>query len=346
MNLGGTGATGTLAANTLARDADLVIAVGTRLTDFTTASKSSFSNPNLRIITLNVSGFDACKLNAEPFVADARSGLEAIGRLLDAKDYRSAYGTEIEAAKEDWNHEVDRLYNLETAEGYAQTRALGQLNERLLPQDAIIVAAAGSLPADLQRLWRTRVKDTYHLEFGTSCMGYEVQAALGAKLAAPDREVYCLVGDGSYMMLHSELFTAVQERQKINIVLFDNHGFHCIDNLQTSQGIPAFGCEFRYRNPETGRLSGEPAAIDFAANARSYGCEAWTVGTPDELEQAMAAAYQSPVSTLIHVKVLAKSMTGGYSAWWRVGTAEVSSKPAVEAAARRLKEEAAKALPF
>ncbi len=346
MNLGGIGATGSLAANTIAHEADLVIAVGTRLNDFTTASKSNFHNPDVRLMALNVNGFDACKLNAEPFVADARAGLEAIGERLQAHGYSSGYTTEIQAAKEVWNQEVDRLYNLESEAGYAQTRVLGQLNEKLLPADAIIVAAAGSLPADLQRLWRPRVKDTYHIEFGTSCMGYEVPAALGAKLAAPNQEVYCLLGDGSYMMLHSELHTAVQEGQKVNIVLLDNHGFHCIDNLQTSQGIPSFGCQFLHRDPETGRLTGEPAAIDFAANARSYGCEAWTATNPEELEQAMTEARKSKVSTLIHVKVLAKSMTEGYSSWWRVGTAEVSEKPAVEEAARQQKEAASKALPY
>ena len=343
LNLGAVGVTGTLAANEIAHQSDLVIAVGTRLNDFHTASKWNFQHPQVELLSINVCNFDAYKMDAIPILADAREALQSLTTMLSEQGYQSKWGTEIQDFRDQWIKEVDRLYNLDEGNGYAQTRVLGQLNNGLISEDAIVVAASGSLPSDLERLWRVSQPDTYHLEYGFSCMGYEVSGALGAKLAAPDREVYCLVGDGGYLMLHSEIVTAIQEGLKINIILINNHGFDCIDNLQTSQGIPQFGCQFRYRNRQSDRLDGDLLPIDFAMNARSYGCQSWSVSSPEAFAAALKEAQDSPVSTLIEVHTENKSMTHGYSTWWRVGTPEVSPKDAVVEAAKEMKENITKA---
>jgi 3D-(3,5/4)-trihydroxycyclohexane-1,2-dione acylhydrolase (decyclizing) len=217
------------------------------------------------------------------------------------------------------------------------------LNEFLLPKDAIVIGASGSLPGDLQRVWRPRTEDSYHMEYGFSCMGYEIAGALGVKMAAPDREVFAFVGDGSYVMLHSELLTSIMEGVKITVIVFDNSGFQCIDNLQVSQGITKYGNEWRTRDPKTGLLTGDVVPIDFARNGESYGARGFTVRTIAELRDAVRQALRETRSTVIDVKVTPKSMTHGYEAWWRVGTAEVSANRKVEAAARRQKAEAAKA---
>jgi 3D-(3,5/4)-trihydroxycyclohexane-1,2-dione acylhydrolase (decyclizing) len=346
LNMGGVGVTGTLAANEISHQCDLVIAVGTRLNDFHTASKWNFHNPQVELLSINVNNFDAYKLDSVPLLADAREALEAIAEMLSGQGYQSKWGEEVKALREQWIHEVDRLYSLDNGSGYAQTRVIGQLNNALMAEDAIVVAASGSLPSDLERLWRVAQPNTYHLEYGFSCMGYEVSGALGAKLAAPDREVYCLVGDGGYLMLHSEIVTAIQEGIKINIILFNNHGFDCIDNLQVSQGIPHFGCQFRYRNSKTDRLDGDVLPIDYAMNARSYGCQSWSVSSVEEFEVAFKEAKNSPVSTLIEVHTASKSMTHDYSTWWRVGTPEVSQKSAVVSAAEEMKKNTGKARLF
>jgi 3D-(3,5/4)-trihydroxycyclohexane-1,2-dione acylhydrolase (decyclizing) len=343
LNLGGIGVTGTLAANTVARAADLVIAIGTRLGDFTTASKWLFQNPEVQFLAVNANSFDAHKMGALPVIADAKATLATLTKTLAKARYRSAYTRQIRDARKRWAAEVDRLYAADDPAGLSQTRCLGELNEHLLPEDAIVIGASGSLPGDLQRVWRPRAADAYHMEYGFSCMGYEIAAALGAKMAAPDREVFALVGDGSYVMLHSELLTSVMEGLKINVVVFDNNGFQCIDNLQVSQGITKYGNEWRRRDRKTGLLTGEPTPIDFARNGESYGARGFTVRTVEELGDAVRQALRESRSTVIDVKVTPKSMTGGYEAWWRVGTAEVSANPKVVAASRRQKAEVARA---
>ena len=349
MNLGGLGVTGGLAANKIAAETDLVIAVGTRLSDFTTDSKWAFKNPEVEFISLNVSSFDAYKMDSKPFLCDARSGLIALGDILNTKGYKSSYTDEIKTVKEKWNEEVNRLYKAEMdGDDYSQLRVLGLMNEELFDKDAIIVGASGSLPGDLQRVWRPKVKDSYHMEYGFSCMGYEVSGALGAKLAEPDREVYVMAGDGSFVMLHSELLTSIQEGVKINVMLFDNNGFGCIDNLQRSQGIPKFGCELNFRNPKTDRLDegGKPVPVNYAVIASGYGCNVWTVKNSKELKIAVEGAKESPVSTLIDIKIGFDSMSDGYDAWWRVGTPEVSEKPEVVKVNRTLRENINKAKQF
>ncbi|MGG1519280.1 3D-(3,5/4)-trihydroxycyclohexane-1,2-dione acylhydrolase (decyclizing) [Paenibacillus oryzisoli] len=337
LQTGAVGVTGTLAANRLAQEADVIIGVGTRYSDFTTSSKSAFGHPDVQFVNLNISGFDAVKLNSVAITADAREGLKALHAALAAADYRTGYGeAEIAGLKREWDAEVDRLYALEHEDGLAQTRALGVINERIAPS-AVIVCAAGSLPGDLHRLWRPSEPKTYHMEYGFSCMGYEVAGAFGAALAEPDREVYALVGDGSYLMMHSELVTSLQEGRKVTVLLFDNHGFQCIHNLQRSQGSDGFGNEFRFRSSETGGLTGSFIPIDFAAHARSLGAKAYTAGTAEELKLALEAAKQETITTLIEIKVVPGTNTDGYASWWQVGVPEVSVSEKVVAAHGEMK---------
>jgi 3D-(3,5/4)-trihydroxycyclohexane-1,2-dione acylhydrolase (decyclizing) len=343
MNLGGIGVTGGLAANRIAKNADVVIAVGTRLSDFTTSSKWLFQNENVKIISINVNDFDAVKMDAIPLICDAKKGLEALSRKLDEISYKAAYTNEIKEIKETWDKEVDRLYNSELGPNnrYSQLRALGIMNEELFDKNSIVVGASGSLPGDMQRVWRAYERETYHMEYGYSCMGYEVSGSLGVKLAAPDVEVYSMVGDASFVMLHSELLTALENKIKINIMLFDNNGFGCIDNLQRSQGIPKFGCELVYRGDESNRIdaSGKRLQVSYAMIAKGYGCDVWTVHNSEELRKALVEAKASKKSTLIDIKVDEDSMSGSYESWWRVGTPEVSEKPSVVEAYAQLQKE-------
>jgi 3D-(3,5/4)-trihydroxycyclohexane-1,2-dione acylhydrolase (decyclizing) len=367
LNMGGIGETGSLAANTLAKEADLIIGVGTRYSDFTTASKWLFQNPDVQFLNLNVGAFDVQKMDGVQLVADAKVALQLLSDALEKNDYRAAWGDQPREAKAALEAEVDRIYAIEyqtqdfapeisdhmdpavlrefielTGSCLTQSRVLGVLNQRL-PTDAVIVAAAGSLPGDLQRAWRSTGVDTYHVEYAYSCMGYEVNAALGVKLAAPGREVYALVGDGSYMMLHSELATSIQERRKINVVLLDNMTFGCINNLQMGNGMDSFGTEFRFRNPETGLLDGDFVPVDFAMSAAAYGCKTYKVSNEAELEAALIDAQKQTVSTLIDIKVLPKTMIHGYLSWWRVGVAEVSTKGTTAQVYQRSQTELAKA---
>ncbi|KTC03261.1 3D-(3,5/4)-trihydroxycyclohexane-1,2-dione acylhydrolase (decyclizing) [Pseudomonas syringae] len=367
LNMGGIGETGTVAANRLAKEADLIIGVGTRYSDFTTASKWLFQNPDVQFLNINVGAFDVQKLDGVQLLADAQFALQALSEVLQASDYRAAWGDAPRAARAELDAEVDRLYAVEyQSEGFVpeindhmapavlrdfieltgscltQSGVLGILNQSL-PPDAVIVAAAGSLPGDLQRAWRSTGVDTYHVEYGYSCMGYEVNAALGVKLAAPHREVFALVGDGSYMMLHSELATSIQERRKINVVLLDNMTFGCINNLQMEHGMNSFGTEFRFRNPETGKLDGDFVPVDFAMSAAAYGCKTYKVSTAEQLHQALADARLQTVSTLIDIKVLPKTMIHKYLSWWRVGVAEVSTTGTTAQVYDTLNRELAKA---
>lgn len=342
LNLGGIGVTGGEAANLAANEADLIIAVGTRLTDFTTASKSLFKNPDAKMLSINVSSFDAFKMDSVSVIADAGLALDDISAKLAADGYKAAWGDKIARLKKAWDEEVDRNYSCELPEGLSQTRALGEINSRIAP-DSVVVGSSGSLPGCLQRLWRASCPDTYHVEYGFSCMGYEICGALGAKLAAPDKEVYALVGDGSWLMLHSELYTSVQEGAKINVLLFDNTGWGCIENLQNSQGTDTFGTRFLARDPETGLLTGPVVPVDFAKCARGYGCKTYTVTNVEELIEALEDSKKQTVSTLIDLKVAHGSMSHGYDSWWRVGVAEVSTSKRVQDAYEAMQAEIEKA---
>ena len=363
LNVGGVGETGCLAANLLAKEADLVIGVGTRYTDFTTASKWIFQNPDVSFLNINVSNFDSYKLDGVQLVADAREALTALDGRLAAQGFTSGWGEQVSQAQSKSLKETQRVYQVEysgadfipeIADGIdrealfaefnrltnsflTQSSVLGTLNEQL-PKNAVIVAAAGSLPGDLQRVWRTKDYNSYHVEYGYSCMGYEVNASLGVKLAEPHREVYTLVGDGSFMMLHSELVTSIQEGAKINVVLFDNMTNGCINNLQMEHGMDSFTTEFRFRNAEGGKLNGGFVPVDFAAIAAGYGCKTYRVTTLAELKQALEDARQQTVSTLIDIKVLPKTMVHKYFSWWHVGGAQVSTSDRVDAVAKMLNE--------
>ena len=331
LNMGGIGVTGGPAANKLAKITDLVISVGSRLTDFTTASKWGFQNPGVKMLSINVSSFDAFKMDAFSVVADAKATVTALEKRLLDSGYKSSWGDELAQTKADYVKEIDRLYNIEWPGGFAQTRALGEINKFMAPDD-IAVGSAGSLPGCMQRLWKCSAPGTYNMEYGFSCMGYEICGALGVKLAYPDREVYTMCGDGSFLMLHSELYTAVMEGAKINVMLFDNSGWGCIENLQNNQGTDTFGTRFLARNPETGMLDGAIVPIDFAKIAEGYGCKSYTCTNPEELKAALADAAKQTVSCLFDIKVAHKSMSDGYDAWWRVGVAEVSESETVRAA--------------
>ncbi|UIN02570.1 3D-(3,5/4)-trihydroxycyclohexane-1,2-dione acylhydrolase (decyclizing) [Yersinia ruckeri] len=355
LNLGGLGVTGSLAANLIAPQADLVIGVGTRLTDFTTGSKSLFANPDVEFLLLNVVEFDAMKLDATALIADARIGLETLSQGMG--DYHADWQQEIVDAKTQWQQECQRLWartwrpnevpevagHLDEAlpeysealnTALTQTRALGLINQQI-EDDAIVVGAAGSLPGDLQRLWQVKVPDGYHLEYGYSCMGYEVAAAVGAKLAMPERPVYAMVGDGSWLMLHSEIQTAVQEGIKITVLLFDNAGFGCINNLQMGHGMGSLGTENRHRNSQTGKLDGPLVKVDFAMNAESYGCLAWRVHDEQSLLQALEESRSHAGPVLLDIKVLPKTMTHDYGAWWRTGDAQQADSPDIQCAAQQ-----------
>ena len=359
LNLGGIGVTGCQMANDIAKNADAVIAVGTRLTDFTTASKWLFPE-SAKFININVSAFQAYKMDGIRLIADAREGLNALSLALG--DYRSAYTSEIVKAKAAWQRELNRLDHKAIDESYSsevkdpnseswkqfcadigceltQTMALGMVN-RIIAKDAVVIGASGSLPGCMQRMWRPESPNTYNMEYGYSCMGYEVSGALGVKLAIGDaREVYAMTGDGSFNMLHSELITSVQEGKKINVVLFDNAGFGCINNLQMGTGNDTMCTELRHRG-EGGRLhhEGKFMRIDYAAIAKAYGCVSYTARTAAELEAVLEDSKRQSVSTLIDIKVLPKSMTEGYGGWWRVGVAEVSERESVQTARAGLEE--------
>lgn len=348
MNVGGVGVTGTLCANTLAEEADLVIGVGTRFNDFVTGSKEIFRNPEVKFLTINVSDFHAEKLDATKVVGDAKITLEQIGSILKGKGYQSGYrkeyiaGLKAEYAKElkriqsltytkkdfvplvpSWTPEIMNDYLKQIGGTITETNGLGIIRE-CIADDAIVVSASGSLPADMERMWTTDAKDSYNMEYGYSCMGYEVQGALGAKLACPDKEVYALVGDGAFLMLNSELTTAIQEKKKINVIVFDNAAFGCINNLQMGNGIGSLCTEFRYRNEETGKTDGDYIHIDFAKVGEGYGLKTYSAKTPEELRAALEDSKKQEVSTLIDAKVLPKTMAEGYKSWWHFGVASTS----------------------
>ncbi|APC40216.1 3D-(3,5/4)-trihydroxycyclohexane-1,2-dione acylhydrolase (decyclizing) [Clostridium estertheticum] len=353
LNLGGVGVTGNLAANLIAKDADLIIGLGTRFTDFTTGSKGLFKNDEVEFLTINTSRYNANKMDATKVVGDVLVNLKELIYKLIEKGYKSKYNKEISDAKNKWEKEIDRLYSIKygkddfkpeiasqneaslkefyelCGEALPQTTAIGEIN-KFLEKDYVVVGASGSLPGDLQRLWVSKDKYSYHMEYGFSCMGYEISGALGVKLAEPNKEVYAMVGDGSYLMLHSELVTSIQENKKINVLLFDNSGFGCINNLEMGNGMGSFGTEFRYRNEESGKLDGGLISIDFAKCAQGYGVKSYTVKTIEELKAALVDAKKQTRSTLIDIKTLPKTMTDGYDSWWHVGVAEVSNKESIK----------------
>ncbi len=357
--LGGIGVTGTYASNVIAKDADVVIAIGTRMSDFTTSSKRLFRNENVKIVTINNSRYHAYKMDAVKAVGDARATVEALAEKLRARGYVSAYAGEIEEAKRVWDKEMVRLAGIEyTGDDFepiikardprtipefvkltdgkiTQTAALAAIR-RVIDEDATIITAGGSLPSCMQRVWTTDKRGGYHAEYGYSCMGYEVAATLGVKFAEPDNEVYCVVGDSSFQMLHSEIMTIMQERKKVNILVFDNCGFGCINNLEMNHGIGSLATEFRYTDGK--KPCGDLIPVDYAKIAEGYGLKSYTCKTIAELEAALEDAKKQEIACLFDLKVIPKTMTDGYESWWNVGLADVSEKESVREAWKGVKE--------
>jgi len=332
-NAGPIGSNGGLAANRLARDADLVIAVGTRLADFTSASHTQFQNPNVKFVSINVASRDAYKFGAEPLVGDARVTLDALRDVLTSSRYRTAvaYGDRIESLKAEWDAAVDEIRAVQDASDLNQANVIGIVNSFSDPRD-VVVCAAGGMPGDLLKLWRPVDPKGYHLEYGFSTMGYEIAGGLGVKMADPSREVYVLVGDGSYLMLHAEIVTSLEEEKKLTIVVVNNGGYQIIRHLQMGTGSPPYGNELRFRNPDTGLLDGPYIPIDFAANAASLGAVAFTANSESELKDALERAKREMRTVVIHVPVQKHSKVPGFDSWWDVPVAQVSEVPSVNEA--------------
>jgi 3D-(3,5/4)-trihydroxycyclohexane-1,2-dione acylhydrolase (decyclizing) len=341
--LGALGVTGTFAANRIAAEADLVIGVGTRWSDFTTASKTAFRNPGVRFVNVNVADFDAAKHAGLPLVGDARATLERLGAALAGWSVDDAHREEAARLNSEWDAEVSRLYAI-AHDPPAQSAVIGAVNDASRPQD-VVVCAAGAMPGDLHKLWRTRDPKGYHVEYGYSCMGYEIAGGLGVKLAAPEREVYVLVGDGSYLMLSSELVTAVAERQKLTIVLVDNRGYKSIGNLSRSLGMDGFGTLYRYRSNGALGVDSEESTdylpVDLAANAESLGAKVIRAATIEDLRGALESAKAEQGPVVIAVEVDRYEDVPGYESWWDVAVAEVSEVASVRAARERYEAERA-----
>jgi len=335
--LGAIGATGSVAANSFARETDLVLGVGTRWSDFTTASSSLFASRGVRFVNLNVAGHDAHKQSAFPLVADAREGLEELMKALSGWQVDTGYRNLARAQAAEWDAVVESAYHLGHRPLPAQAEVIGAVNEASRPQD-VVVCAAGSMPGDLHKLWRARDPKGYHVEYGYSCMGYEIAGGLGVKMAAPERDVFVLVGDGSYLMLNSELVTSIQEGIKLVVILVQNHGFQSIGALSRSVGAPDFGTRYRYRDPESGQLTGDVLPVDLAANAASLGADAIRVGSIPELRDALATAQASERTTVIHIETDPTVPAPSSSAWWDVPVAEVSALAATRAARAEYQE--------
>lgn len=329
LNLGAIGVTGTEGANVMAREADLIIGIGTRYSDFTSASKTAFQNPAVRFININVMEFDAYKHGAIPLVGDAKVTLEELSDTIG--DYRTddAYQQSAKEFNQKWDAEVHRIYKLEHEPMLSQGEVIGMVNTQTRPQD-VVLCAAGSLPGDLHKLWRTREHRGYHLEYGYSCMGYEIAGGLGVKMADPEREVYVMVGDGSFLMMNSEIVTMVQEGIKVNIIVLDNHGFASIGALSKSVGSDGFGTKYRYRD-DKGQLTGETIPIDFAKNCESLGAHVIVAKTREEFSKALedAKAIQGKPVCII-TETDRRQRVGGYESWWDAVVAETSANPDVQ----------------
>jgi 3D-(3,5/4)-trihydroxycyclohexane-1,2-dione acylhydrolase (decyclizing) len=320
--VGAIGVTGTTAANRLARNADVVLVIGSRLSDFTTASKTAFAAPNVRFININVAELDAHKHAALPLIGDALVSLEELRTALGSWRVSASHAAEVAALKADWEREVDEIYAAAPGVPISQGEVIGILNEFSAP-DSILVNAAGSLPGDLHKLWRTRTPGGYHMEYGYSCMGYEIAGGVGIRMAQPDRDVYVMVGDGSYLMMAQEIATAVQERVKLTILVLDNEGFASIGGLSRSIGCDGFGTRYRRRS-DSGELDGPPVGVDFVANAASMGAHAVLAATRDDIQRALRDAWSRDGVSVIVVPVDREKSVGGRESWWDVPVAEVS----------------------
>ena len=335
--LGAIGATGTLAANRVAHDADLVIGIGTRYSDFTTASKTAFQNPDVKFININLFEMDAFKHSGLALVADALATLKELIQSVRGCQVSDAYAREINDLKQQWEAETDRLYHLDHQPLPGQSEVIGAIWETIGDRD-VLMSAAGSQPGDLHKLWRAKTPNSYHVEYGYSCMGYEIPASLGVKMADPSREVYVWVGDGTYLMNPTEILTAVQEGIKVTIIIVDNAGFGSIGALSTSLGSAGFGTRFRQRDPQTGQLEGEKLQVDFAANAASLGAEVFTPGSIAEFRQVLEKTKGLEHTSVIVIKTDREVKVPGYESWWDVAVAEISGMESVRQARKEYEQ--------
>jgi 3D-(3,5/4)-trihydroxycyclohexane-1,2-dione acylhydrolase (decyclizing) len=328
--LGAVGVSGTRGANLVARDADVVVGIGTRWTDFTTASHTLFDHPEVRFVNVNIAPFDAGKQSGVPVVADARAGIEALTAAMSGWRVDDDYVREVQAHGRAWDEEVDRIYHLGHGPPISQGEVIGAVNEAAGPRD-VVVCAAGSMPGDLHKLWLVRDPKSYQVEYGYSCMGYEIPGGMGVKMAAPDREVFVMIGDGSYLMMPQDLVTAVAERVKLTVVLVDNAGFASIGALSESIGSGGFGTRYRFRG-RTGDFDGEPLPVDLAANAASLGADVIRARTIEELRDALKVARDAVRTTVIHVQTDPSVRVPNYESWWDVPVAEISRSHDVDKA--------------
>jgi len=328
QNLGAAGVTGTPGAIEIAKEADLVIGVGTRYSDFTTISKSAFQDPKVRFININVTEFDSFKHGALPLVGDAKAILETLDEELSNYEVNQNYRNKVEDLNKSWDQFVENIYAEKNEVPAFQGEVIGAVNSFSNPED-IVLCAAGSLPGDLHKLWRTLNPKGFHLEYGYSCMGYEIAGGLGAKMARPESEIYVMVGDGSYLMMSQEIVTSIQEKQKMTIILLNNDGYSSIGSLSSSLGSEGFGTYYRYRNDETDQLDGGKLPIDYAANAASMGAHVIKASNVKELNAALEKAKTIDRTTVIYIEVDRKKAVPGF-AWWDVAVAEVSEKDSVK----------------
>ncbi len=331
-NLGAVGATGTEGANVISSEADVVIGIGTRYSDFTTASKTAFQNPGVRFININITEFDACKHSGLALTGDAKVTIQELNQLLAGYQVDKTYREKAAAFNKSWDEKVTAAYLPDTEGLPSQAEVVGAVNNFSAPDD-VLLCAAGSLPGDLHKLWRTRSSKGFHLEYGYSCMGYEIPGGIGAKIAAPEKEIYVMIGDGTYLMMPSEIVTSIQEGIKLTIILIDNHGFASIGGLSGSIGSQGFGTRYVYRDPESGQLSGEVLPVDLAANAASLGAFVIKASSIADLNQALEKARSMPVTTVICIETVPERKMKGYGyAWWDVPVAEVSDMDSVNEA--------------
>ena len=333
------GASGSVFANALANEADVIIGIGTRYTDFTTASNTMFTNPDVKFVNINVTELDAYKESGLALIGDARETLTELADLLSDYSVEDAYRSEVTQAADQWRGEVDRIVEVQNAPTLSQAEAIGIVNS-VAGDHHVVVNAAGSMPGDLHRLWRPSDPKAYDLEYGNSCMGYEVAGAVGAKMADPSRDVFCFIGDGTFLLASQEIMTAVQEGLKITVLLVDNFGYGSIAALSETRGSQGFACRFNYRG-EDGQFSEDRINIDLAANAASYGADVFTATTADELKKALADAASTDNTAVVYIKVDAKGRFGGSGAWWDVPVSEVSELDSTRDARKEYEEQVA-----
>ena len=338
-NLGAAGATGTEGANTMSAEVDLVIGIGTRYSDFTTASKTAFQNKDVRFININIAEFDSHKHGALALTGDAKVTLEELTEKLASYQVDEMYRKKAAAFNKSWDEKVELAYRAENKDIPSQAEVIGAVNTFSQPED-VVLCASGSAPGDLHKLWRTRNSKGFHLEYGYSCMGYEISGGLGAKMACPDREIYVILGDGGYLMMPSEIVTSLQERYKITVILIDNNGFASIGGLSKSIGSEGFGTRYSYRNEETGYLEGEPLPVDLALNAQSLGAKVFKTTDIASFNEALANAKKEDRTTVIYIKTVPERKMAGYGyAWWDVPVAEVSESESVQKAFENYSEQ-------